>query len=59
MAVTCLASVPLFLGLGAGGASQAELEALRLANESLRIENESYRKRPASWPSRFRRSRPR
>ena len=43
MAATCLASVPLFLGLGAGGASPVELEAVKLANDSLKIENESYR----------------
>ena len=38
-----LAAVPLLVGLGAGGGDPAEVEALRLANESLRIENDSYR----------------
>lgn len=38
-----LAAVPLLVGLGAGSGDPAELEALKLANESLRIENESYR----------------
>lgn len=39
----CLAAVPLFLGLGAGGASPVELEAMKLANDGLKVENESYR----------------
>jgi len=43
LAAMCLASVPLFIGLGAGGASPVELEAVRLANDSLKVENESYR----------------
>jgi murein DD-endopeptidase MepM/ murein hydrolase activator NlpD len=43
VAAMCLASVPLFLGLGAGGASPVELEAVKLANDSLKVENESYR----------------
>jgi murein DD-endopeptidase MepM/ murein hydrolase activator NlpD len=38
-----IATLPLLVGLGAGGGDPAEIEALRLANESLRIENESYR----------------
>ena len=36
-------AVPMFLLLGTRGASQAELAALRSANEGLLIENESYR----------------
>ena len=35
--------LPLLVGMGSGGASQAELEILRSANESLRSENDSYR----------------
>jgi murein DD-endopeptidase MepM/ murein hydrolase activator NlpD len=35
--------LPLLVGMGSGGASQAELELLRSANESLRSENDSYR----------------
>jgi len=35
--------LPLLVGMGSGGASQAELEMLRSANESLRAENDSYR----------------
>ncbi len=35
--------LPLLVGMGSGGASQAELEMLRSANESLRVENDSYR----------------
>jgi murein DD-endopeptidase MepM/ murein hydrolase activator NlpD len=35
--------LPLLVGLGSGGASQAEVDILRVANETLRLENESYR----------------
>jgi murein DD-endopeptidase MepM/ murein hydrolase activator NlpD len=35
--------LPLLVGMGSGGASQAEVEVLRSANESLRLENDSYR----------------
>ncbi len=35
--------LPLLVGLGSGGATQAELRILRSANESLRLENDSYR----------------
>ena len=40
---TVVFAVPLFLLLGTRGASQAELAALRSANESLQVENDSYR----------------
>jgi murein DD-endopeptidase MepM/ murein hydrolase activator NlpD len=36
-------ALPLLVGLGSGGASQAEVDILRVANETLRLENESYR----------------
>lgn len=35
--------LPLLIGLGSGGANQAELQMLRSANETLRLENDSYR----------------
>jgi murein DD-endopeptidase MepM/ murein hydrolase activator NlpD len=35
--------VPLLIGLGSGGAAQAEAEMLRVQNESLRRDNDSYR----------------
>ena len=35
--------LPLLIGLGSGGATQAELQILRSANETLRLENDSYR----------------
>jgi murein DD-endopeptidase MepM/ murein hydrolase activator NlpD len=35
--------LPLLIGAGSGGASQAEVELLRSANETLRLENDSYR----------------
>jgi murein DD-endopeptidase MepM/ murein hydrolase activator NlpD len=41
--VATLTIVPLFLILGTRGASKAELEALKSANENLQIENASYR----------------
>ena len=42
-AASLVFAVPVFLLLGTRGASQAELAALRSANETLRIENDSYR----------------
>ena len=38
-----LLALPLLIGLGSGGATQAEVEMLRVANEGLRLENDSYR----------------
>jgi murein DD-endopeptidase MepM/ murein hydrolase activator NlpD len=35
--------LPLLIGMGSGGANQAELAILRVANDTLRLENESYR----------------
>ncbi len=43
LAATMVFVTPLLLLLGTRGASQAELVALRSANETLRIENDSYR----------------
>ena len=43
VAAMSLLGLPLLIGLGSGGAAQAELEMLRGANESLRLENDSYR----------------
>jgi murein DD-endopeptidase MepM/ murein hydrolase activator NlpD len=43
MGVLGVAVLPTALIVGAGGATQAELANLRLANESLTVENESYR----------------
>jgi len=40
---TSLLILPLLVGLGSGGASQAEVELLRVANDTLKLENESYR----------------
>jgi murein DD-endopeptidase MepM/ murein hydrolase activator NlpD len=41
--VLSVLALPLLVGLGSGGASQAEVDILRVANETLRLENESYR----------------
>ena len=43
LAVGALVTMPLLIGLGAGGGIPGEAESLRLTNESLRLENESYR----------------
>jgi murein DD-endopeptidase MepM/ murein hydrolase activator NlpD len=43
IAAGVLAALPLLVGLGASGGDPAELESLKLANESLKLENESYR----------------
>lgn len=41
--LVCACALPLLLALGSRGASDAEVEQLRSANDTLRLENDSYR----------------
>ena len=43
LALTVLLGVPSLVALGSRGADVAELEALRVMNDTLRVENDSYR----------------